>query len=190
MAPRWQDRGWWPGARALPSPNFDARPAEEAISLLVVHSISLPPGQYGGREVEAFFTNALDHDAHPYFDALRGVRVSAHFFVRRDGTVLQFVSCLARAWHAGASVWQGRSACNSFSIGVEMEGLEGAAFELAQYEALARLMRALRRAYPLQSICGHEHIAPGRKADPGAAFDWSQTRALSRWPRRMFHGLS
>jgi N-acetyl-anhydromuramoyl-L-alanine amidase len=190
VAKRWQVQGWWPGAQAVPSPNHDERPAGEVISLLVVHSISLPPGQYGGRDVQAFFTNQLDFDAHPYFDALRGVRVSAHFFVRRDGTVLQFVSCNARAWHAGVSTWQGRSACNNFSIGVEMEGLEGSTFEPAQYDALARVMRALRRAYPLQSVCGHEHIAPGRKGDPGAAFAWQQTRALSRWPRRMFHGLS
>jgi N-acetyl-anhydromuramoyl-L-alanine amidase len=169
--------GWWQHARRVASPNFNPRPEGARIGLAVVHSISLPPGCYGGDEVEAFFCNRLDHAAHPYFEALRELRVSAHFFIRRDGRVLQFVSCDQRAWHAGASSWNGREQCNDFSIGIELEGLEGEVFEPAQYIALARLLRAVARRYPIEAVVGHEHIAPGRKADPGPRFDW---RALSR----------
>ena len=154
------------------SPNCEARPADSQATLAVVHSISLPPGVYGGPQVERFFTNRLDHAAHPYFAQLRGVRVSAHFFVRRDGPVLQFVSCDQRAWHAGASRWRGRDDCNDFSIGIELEGLEGQRFERAQYRALIRLLGALARRYPLCDVAGHEHVAPGRKADPGSGFEW------------------
>lgn len=147
------------------------------MSLLVVHSISLPPGVYGGPEIEQFFTNRLDWDAHPYFATIRGMRVSAHFLVRRDGGVVQFVSCDRRAWHAGASSWRGRENCNDFSVGVELEGLEGERFEPPQYEALADLAVALGRRYPIEDVAGHEDIAPGRKGDPGGGFDWPLLRS-------------
>ena len=154
------------------------------MTLAVLHSISLPPGRYGGDGVERLFTNTLDHAAHPYFEGLRGLRVSAHFFIRRDGRVLQFVSCDARAWHAGASCWAGRDECNDFSVGIEIEGLEGEPFEAAQYLALVRLLRAMARRYPIDAVVGHEHIAPGRKHDPGPGFDWrGLARALAGRPR-------
>jgi AmpD protein len=177
----WQD-GWWLPAQRRPSPNFNPRPRDERIDLAVVHSISLPPGHYGGDEVERFFTNRLDHAAHPYFAGLRDLRVSAHFFVRRNGLVLQFVSCDERAWHAGASSWAGREQCNDFSIGIELEGLEGGAFDPAQYAALTRLLRAVARRYPIAAVVGHEHIAPGRKGDPGSGFDWRSLRLRLPWP--------
>jgi AmpD protein len=167
----WQ-AGWWRHARQVRSANFGARPAAEQVSLAVVHSISLPPGQYGGDAVERFFTNSLDPGEHAYFVGLRDLRVSAHFFIRRDGGVLQFVSCDERAWHAGVSSWAGREDCNDFSIGIELEGLEGECFEPAQYAALARLLRSAARQYPIDAVVGHEHIAPGRKGDPGPGFDW------------------
>jgi len=177
----WQD-GWWLPAQRRPSPNFNARPLGERVDLAVVHSISLPPGHYGGDEVERFFTNRLDHAAHPYFAGLRDLRVSAHFLVRRNGLVLQFVSCDERAWHAGASSWAGREQCNDFSVGIELEGLEGGAFDPAQYTALTRLLRAVARRYPIVAVVGHEHIAPGRKADPGSGFDWRALRLRLQWP--------
>lgn len=167
----WQ-AGWWRPARAVPSPNHGPRPAAEPVSLAVLHSISLPPGHYGGDGVERLFTNCLDHDEHPYYESLRDTQVSAHFFIRRDARVLQFVSCDARAWHAGASSWAGRDNCNDYSVGIELEGLEGDGFTRAQYAVLARLLRALARRYPIAAVVGHEHIAPGRKGDPGAGFDW------------------
>jgi len=167
-------------ARACPSPNFDLRPEGEAISLVVLHSISLPPGEYGGDAIERLFTNRLDWDAHPYYDAIRGLRVSAHFLLRRDGEMLQFVSCEQRAWHAGSSSWRGRENCNHYSIGIELEGLEGSSFEPAQYRQLARLLRALASRYPIEEVVGHEDVAPGRKADPGAGFDWPGLRRLLR----------
>lgn len=182
-------QGWWSEAARCPSPNFDARPAGTRIDLVVLHSISLPPGHYGGRDVERLFTNNLDCDAHPYYDGLRGLRVSAHFFVRRTGAVMQFVSCDQRAWHAGVSRWRGRERCNEFSIGIEIEGLEGLAFAGPQYPSVARLLRALRARYPIEEVVGHEHVAPGRKHDPGARFDWARLRArvgtseLHVWPR-------
>ena len=166
----------------MASPNFNARPAAERVSLAVVHSISLPPGQYGGNEVKALFTNRLDTTAHPYFESLRGLQVSAHFFIRREGRFIQFVSCDARAWHAGVSQWRGREQCNDYSIGIELEGLEGEAFTGAQYLALARLLRALAHRYPLAAVVGHEHIAAGRKRDPGAGFDWVHLSRLLNWP--------
>ncbi len=185
----WRD-GWWQGARAIASPNVDARPGGVDVSLVVVHSISLPPGQYGGDDVQALFTNRLNIDAHPYFEALRDVKVSAHFFVRRNGDVVQFASCNARAWHAGRSHWRGRERCNDFSIGVELEGLEDTPFDRAQYAALARVLQAVRAVYPVAAVVGHEHVAPGRKHDPGKAFDWPRVRSLVRWPRRLFaHAL-
>jgi len=177
--PRWQD-GWWSPARRVPSPNFGPRPAGTAVTLVVVHSISLPPGAYAGDAVERLFTNRLDHDAHPYYDGLRGLEVSAHFFVRRDGQTLQFVSCDQRAWHAGRSAWRGRENCNDWSIGIELEGLEGHGFEPAQYRQLAVLLRALAGRYPIEEAVGHEHVAPGRKADPGPGFDWLELRRVLR----------
>jgi AmpD protein len=173
----WTD-GWWSGARAVPSPNFGPRPGGVAVDLLLLHSISLPPGVYGGPQIERLFTNTLDWNAHPYFEQIRGLQVSSHFVVRRDGEVLQFVSCDQRAWHAGRSSWRGRDDCNDYAVGVELEGLEGERFEPAQYDALATLTHALCEAYPIAAVAGHEHVAPGRKADPGPGFDWGRLRTL------------
>jgi AmpD protein len=167
------ENGWCSGVQRLPSPNFDARPADAGIDLLVVHNISLPPGQFGGPFIADLFGNRLDCDAHPYFDRLRELRVSAHFLIRRDGEVIQFVSASDRAWHAGVSSYCGRERCNDFSIGIELEGTDDKPFELRQYDALARLAVALRQRYPLTDVTGHEHIAPGRKTDPGPHFDWA-----------------
>lgn len=183
-AARWP--GWCPWARAVPSPNFGPRPADVSIDLVVIHSISLPPGQYGGCEIEALFTNRLDWDAHPYFDQIRGAEVSAHFVIGREGGLLQFVSCEDRAWHAGRSSFLGRENCNDFSIGIELEGLEGHAFAPVQYATLTRLLRELRNHYPIGHVAGHEHVAPGRKHDPGAAFDWVGLRCLLGWPAPCF----
>lgn len=185
------DGGWHRGARRVPSPNFGERPQPHDISLAVVHSISLPPGEYGGDAVERFFLNRLDFDAHPYFDRLRGLRVSAHFLVRRTGELVQFVSVQQRAWHAGASCWRGRDNCNDFSMGVELEGLEGESFETAQYVTLARLLRDCRRQWPgMTETVGHEHVAPGRKRDPGAQFDWAQLARRTRWSPTRFAALA
>jgi AmpD protein len=191
MAPRpdadplWQG-GWYRFARRLDSPNFGPRPAGSVIDLLVVHSISLPPGVYGGDEVQRLFTNTLDWDAHPYFQQIRGMQVSAHFYIRRNGELWQFVSCDDRAWHAGASQYRGRANCNDDSIGIELEGLEGGAFEDAQYEALAAVCAAAAQRYPIAHVAGHEHIAPGRKADPGARFDWLLLQRNLGWDARSF----
>lgn len=182
---RWHE-GWHTRARALPSPNHGLRPPGATVDLAVVHSISLPPGQYGGDEIERLFTNRLDWDAHPYFDLIRGAEVSAHFVIRRSGELLQFVSLLDRAWHAGPSQWQGRSNCNDFSVGIELEGLEHTPFELAQYDALASLLRDIDTAWPLAQVVGHEHIAPGRKQDPGKAFDWPLLARLTGRPASHF----
>jgi len=159
-----------------------------AVSLVLLHSISLPPGVFGGDAVERLFTNRLDWDQHPYYTTIRGLQVSAHFLLRRDGELLQFVSCDDRAWHAGRSHWRGRDDCNDFSIGIELEGLEGGAFEPAQYRQLARLLRALASHYPVTEAVGHEHVAPGRKADPGAGFDWLRLRREMRRRRPALHG--
>jgi AmpD protein len=164
--------GWLSGVRRIASPNCDARPPGVAIELLVVHNISLPPGEFGGEAAVQLFTNTLDTDAHPYYKQLKGLKVSAHFLIRRDGAIIQFVPCGKRAWHAGASSWQGRSACNDFSIGVELEGSDDVSFSDQQYAVLARLTRLLRRRYPIRAIVGHADIAPGRKTDPGPCFDW------------------
>jgi AmpD protein len=177
--PRWQG-GWWRPAQRCPSPNFGSRPAGAAVSLVVVHSISLPPGEYGGDAVERLFTNRLDTSAHPFYAGLHGLQVSTHFFVRRDGRTLQFVSCDERAWHAGVSSWRGRDHCNDWSIGIELEGLEGQGFEPAQYRQLAVLLRALAGRYPIAEAVGHEHVAPGRKRDPGPGFDWNELRRVLR----------
>jgi len=177
--PRWHD-GWWRPARACPSPNFGPRPPGTTVSLVVLHSISLPPGEYGGDGVERLFTNQLEFAAHPYYSGLRGLEVSAHFFIRRDGRTLQFVSCDDRAWHAGAASWRGRENCNDWSIGIELEGLEGGAFESVQYRQLAVLLRALAARYPIEEAVGHEDVAPGRKADPGPGFDWAGLQRVLR----------
>ncbi len=183
--PAW-DGGWYTGATRCPSPNFGPRPAGAQIDLVVVHSISLPPGVYGGDEVFALFTNTLDWDAHPYFGSIRGIEVSSHFYIRRDGTLWQFVDADARAWHAGRSSWRGRDNCNDDSVGVELEGLEGDTFLPAQYDALERLCQALAARYPIAHIAGHSDIAPGRKQDPGPGFDWRRLRAALGWPGDRF----
>ena len=169
--PAWR-AGWLRGARRVASPNFGPRPAGTAIDLVVVHSISLPPGEYGGDAIERLFTNRLDAGAHPYFETVAALRVSAHFLIRRDGGLLQFVSCDERAWHAGASSWRGRADCNDFSIGIELEGLEGDRFEAAQYERLAATLSSIVARYPVLAVTSHARVAPGRKNDPGAGFDW------------------
>lgn len=170
--------GWCRAARRLPSPNFDARPPATAIDLLVVHHISLPPGRFSGDAIERLFTNRLDCSVHPYFAQLRGLRVSAHFLIRRRGELLQFVSCDARAWHAGASEFMGRPRCNDFSIGIELEGDGDTPFTDAQYRVLVRTTRMLRERYPLHHVAGHSDIAPGRKTDPGPFFDWQRYLSL------------
>jgi N-acetyl-anhydromuramoyl-L-alanine amidase len=162
----------------VPSPNWDLRPQGEAPSLLVIHNISLPPGEFGGDGIARLFTNTLDFGAHPYYETLRGLRVSSHFLIRRDGQLIQFVPCACRAWHAGASSWNGRERCNDFSIGVELEGADDVPYTEAQYRRLADLTAALKRLYPIAGIVGHADIAPGRKTDPGPAFDWAQYRSL------------
>ena len=185
-APRLWDAGWYGFARRLPSPNFGPRPAASPTDLIVLHSISLPPGRYGGQEVQQLFTNTLDWNAHPYFKTIGQATVSAHFYVRRQGELWQFVSCDDRAWHAGASHYRGRGDCNDDSIGIELEGLEGDPFEQPQYEALAALCAAIAQQYPIQHIAGHEHIAPGRKKDPGAGFDWRALQRSLGWPTECF----
>lgn len=178
--------GWYRHARRLDSPNFGPRPSGAVVDLLIIHSISLPPGEYGGDAVLRLFTNTLDWQAHPYFQSIAGLQVSAHFYIRRDGQLWQFVSCEDRAWHAGVSHYRGRANCNDDSIGIELEGLEGERFEDAQYETLASLSAALAQRYPLQHVAGHEHVAPGRKGDPGAGFDWPRLQRMLGWPARCF----
>jgi AmpD protein len=185
----WHD-GWWSRAARIASPNEGPRPLGEAVTLAVIHSISLPPGEYGGDAIERLFTNRLDWDAHPYFQTIRGAQVSAHFVIRRDGALLQFVSCDRRAWHAGRSQWRGRENCNDFSVGIELEGLEGDTFEDAQMRALARVLQALRARYPIADVAGHEHVAPDRKIDPGPGFDWIALQRLVGWPASMFAPLA
>lgn len=164
--------GWLPTARRIDSPNADARPEGGPVDLLVIHSISLPPGVFGSDDIIRLFTNRLDPDAHPYFAGIAALRVSAHFLIRRDGELIQFVSCRDRAWHAGVSNWRGRQRCNDFSIGVELEGDDLQPFSQAQYAGLDRLARSLRQAYPQLLAAGHSDIAPGRKTDPGPWFEW------------------
>lgn len=175
---RWE-KGWYNGAQHCVSPNFGARPVDAVLDLVLLHSISLPPGVYGGDAVERLFTNSLDWDAHPYFQSIRGLEVSAHFFIRRDGRLVQFVSCDDRAWHAGQSSFRGRDNCNDYSIGVELEGLEGQTFEAAQYAALQVLLVALIENYPIRFLAGHSDVAPGRKIDPGTGFEWRQLSELA-----------
>jgi AmpD protein len=172
LPPGYWSNGWYAFAHACTSPNFGARPADACVDLVVLHSISLPPGEFGGDAVQRLFTNRLDWNAHPYFKQIEGLLVSAHFFISRGGELWQFVSCDDRAWHAGRSQFQGRDNCNDYSIGIELEGLEGGDFEDAQYESLISLLPALASQYPVRHITGHEHVAPGRKSDPGPGMDW------------------
>jgi AmpD protein len=166
------------GTRYVPSPNWDERPAGIEIDLLVIHNISLPPGEFGGPGILELFTNTLDPAAHPYYRGIAGHRVSAHFLIRRDSEIIQFVPCIKRAWHAGVSNWRGRDRCNDFSIGIELEGTDDQPFAAAQYEQLAGLARALQAVYPVTEIAGHSDIAPARKTDPGPCFDWPRFRQL------------
>jgi len=170
------NNGWLTGVRRIPSPNHDARPVGTEIDLLVIHNISLPPAEFGGTSIVQLFTNRLDCNAHPYYAQLIGVTVSSHFLIRRDGQIIQFVSCQKRAWHAGISTWQNRPRCNDFSLGIELEGTDELPFCDAQYRALSRLTLRLLRRYPLRHIAGHSDIAPQRKTDPGACFDWARYR--------------
>lgn len=167
-------RGWLRGVKRIDSPNFDVRPEGERVSLIVIHAISLPPDAFGGPGVIELFTNRLNPEAHPYYASIQHLRVSSHFFIRRDGELIQFVSTGDRAWHAGVSSWQGRERCNDFSIGIELEGCDSLPFEDAQYTALSTLLERLARRYPGCDIAGHSDIAPGRKTDPGPFFDWAR----------------
>ena len=169
--------GYLDKAHQINSPNFDERPSESEINLLVIHNISLPPNEYGGNGVIELFTNQINPDAHPYYQNLVGVKVSTHFFIRRDGNIIQFVSCLKRAWHAGVSSWQNKTHCNDFSIGIELEGCDTEPFAREQYEKLTQLTRVIQSVYPVTEIAGHSDIAPGRKTDPGPYFDWVSYRA-------------
>lgn len=173
--------GWHGGARRLPSPNCDQRPADAVVDTVVIHGISLPPAEFGGNHVQALFTNQLQPDLHPYFASIADLKVSAHFLVDRTGAVIQFVSINERAWHAGVSFFYGRSRVNDFSIGIELEGTDDLAYEQAQYAALATLLRDLLAQNPalsIERICGHCDIATGRKTDPGTSFEWSRLRRL------------
>jgi len=161
-------------ATRIVSPNHDARPSGTAISLIVVHGISLPPGKFGGDGVTRLFTNTLDPGADPYYPGIAHLKVSSHFFIRRDGALVQFVRCGQRAWHAGVSSWRGRPACNDYSIGIELEGTDHLAYTSPQYLMLARIAKALSRRYPVRDMVGHSDVAPGRKTDPGPAFDWQR----------------
>ena len=175
---RINNEGLVEGVRFIPSPNCDERPAACAIDLLVIHYISLPPGAFGGSGIIEHFTNRLDPSAHPFYASIAGMKVSAHFLVRRNGELIQFVPCAKRAWHAGESNWNGRARCNDYSIGIELEGTGEVPFTAAQYRRLAALTRALRARYPVRDIAGHSDVAPGRKADPGPYFDWARYRAM------------
>lgn len=178
MTPDLDAEGLLPVVDFIASPNCDERPPGEEIGLVVVHAISLPPGTFGGDGVERLFTNRLDPAQHPYYAVIEGLRVSAHFFVRRDGNIVQFVPCAKRAWHAGASQWRGRTRCNDFSIGIELEGCDDLPFEAVQYRRLVDLVGMIRRRYPVRDVVGHADIAPGRKSDPGPHFDWPLFKAL------------
>ncbi len=176
-----EDGDWLVGARRVLSPNCDERPVPGTVSLIVVHGISLPPGEYGGPWIDDFFRNQLDAGAHPYFAEIAGLRVSSHLLIRRDGEPVQYVPFSRRAWHAGKSRYRGREACNDFSIGIELEGQDETPYEPVQYRQLAEVIQGLRRRYPAigeQDIVGHTDIAPGRKTDPGPAFDWAQLHQL------------
>ena len=181
--------GWIEGVRRVDSPNCDDRPDADDLGLIVVHGISLPPGKFGGAWIDRLFCNDLPPESDPYFATIQGLKVSAHVLVDRAGALTQFVPFRRRAWHAGVSEYQGRSACNDFSVGIELEGADDVPYTDVQYEALATLIKALRRAYPKlrrTDVVGHSHVSPGRKTDPGPAFDWDRlTRLLAaRRPRR------
>lgn len=184
-APAWSG-GWLREARHEASPNRGSRPVGALVDLIVVHAISLPPGRYDGPAIIDLFMNRLDWQAHPYYEAIRGLQVSAHFLIRRDGELWQFVSTDDRAWHAGVSRYRGRDNCNDDSIGIELEGLDGDRFEAAQYATLARLCLALAHRHPIRFIAGHEHVAPHRKRDPGPGFDWSRLIRDLGWSDRCF----
>ena len=173
------DAGLARNAEFITSPNFDARPENE-VSLIVIHNISLPPSQYGGSGIIELFTNCLNPDEHPYYADIYTRKVSSHFLIRRNGKLIQFVSCLDRAWHAGVSNWNGRERCNDFSVGIELEGSDFEAFELAQYNTLEALIDSITNTYPIQAIVGHSDIAPIRKTDPGPYFDWSQVNKFNK----------
>ena len=178
-------RGWLEPSEQValrPSPNFNERPSDTDISLLVIHNITLPPGQFGTPYITDLFLNQLDLSADPWFVNVEGLKVSAHFVIDRLGFITQFVSCDDRAWHAGASSFEGRGQCNDFSIGIELEGTDDLPFEAVQYDRLAALTQCLRARYPLTAATGHSDIAPGRKTDPGPFFDWSRFKALAQWP--------
>lgn len=171
--------GWYQKARRVISPHYDERSGEQAISLLVIHNISLPPGKFGGPYIEQLFTGKLDASEHPFFDRIASFRVSAHCLIRRDGEIIQFVSFNHRAWHAGASSFAGKDRCNDYSIGIELEGTEWVAYTEAQYQALTELTNAIQQTYPeikSERITGHQYIAPLRKSDPGLSFDWCKYR--------------
>ncbi|NYT66652.1 1,6-anhydro-N-acetylmuramyl-L-alanine amidase AmpD [Alcaligenaceae bacterium] len=182
------DRHGWlrphPYVTLLPSPNCNQRPPDDDATLLVIHNISLPPGVFGGTQVADLFLNQLDLNSHPWLPRLRGLKVSAHFFIRRDGSVIQFVSTDQRAWHAGVSSHQGRAGCNDFSIGIELEGTDTLPYTASQYLCLSQLTPALQTRHPLRAVRGHEHIAPGRKTDPGPSFDWARYARDAQWSRR------
>ena len=165
-------------ALQIASPNFDARPANE-ISLIVIHNISLPPSQYGGAGIIELFTNCLDPNEHPYYAEIYTRKVSSHFLIRRDGALIQFVSTLQRAWHAGVSNWQGRERCNDFSVGIELEGSDFEPFEATQYKTLKQLIACLNKSYPIKALVGHSDIAPGRKTDPGPFFEWEKIKDIN-----------
>ena len=168
--------------RIVDSPNQDERPPDTEITLVVLHSISLPPGEYGGDAIERLFTNRLDSAAHPYFKEIEGLKVSAHFLIRRDGSVIRFVPVERRAWHAGVSCWRGRERCNDFSVGIELEGSEDDVFAPAQYDSLVFLIQQLRNTLPIRDLAAHSDVAPGRKTDPGAHFDWARLLAALAQP--------
>lgn len=177
MRYEFDEKGWSPAIRAVPSPHFNERPEGEKVSLVVVHGISLPAGSFGGEYVKALFTDCLDC-SRKEFEDLKGLHVSSHFFIRRDGEIIQFVSCDKRAWHAGVSSFNGRTNCNDFSIGIELEGTDYVPYEEVQYQVLAELIDSLSQAYPIEAIRGHSDIAPGRKTDPGPYFDWKKLFSL------------
>ena len=175
--------GWISQARKVPSPNYNARPSGTKVSMIVVHNISLPPGCFGGDHIESLFTNCLDPSIDPFFEEIAGLEVSAHFLIRRDGELVQFVSANDRAWHAGVSSWCGREGCNDFSVGIELEGADDISYSDAQYAVLVNVIEALRAEYSeisLGDIVGHSDIAPGRKTDPGEAFDWGRLKRSLR----------
>lgn len=174
-----ENKEWLPEARHIVSPNFDERPVENDISLIVIHAISLPPGQFGGQGIIDLFTNQLNPEDHPYYQEISHLRVSAHFLIRRNGELIQFVSLSKRAWHAGVSEWAGRERCNDFSIGIELEGCDDLPFEKSQYITLNVVLADLQKCYPIQAVVGHSEIAPGRKTDPGPLFDWGSVIYLT-----------